>query len=228
MKYIPLIAVADGIDGSNIGWALLHARKHFEGFMAAFGDAKGRLLAHDILEHQNGARAIGTVADELEALGGMYFVRGYNGQLHSAFHNCEEVLASDLHSIFTDSMLYEELYMPRIQQTYACEDFDEEIDAVFEIARPMIREEYRSIREDDGYLHCKDFLEQARHYMRRGYRKARKRFANEGQAGDYFYRVKDAGDKLWNADFEGERAYIAFDRWGSKVGQVKVEDPYAY
>lgn len=35
----------------------------------------GRLIAHDILEHVNGPAAIGTVEDELEALGAAAFVR---------------------------------------------------------------------------------------------------------------------------------------------------------
>jgi len=56
-----------------------------EGYVAA---TEGELIAHDILEHQNGLSAIGSVDDELEALGGLYFVRGWSGQLRRDGRGC--------------------------------------------------------------------------------------------------------------------------------------------
>ncbi len=223
MKYVPLVAKRDGIDSSQLGWSLANARSNFEGFMTAFGPTTGRLLAHDIIEHQNGAWAIGTVADELEAIGAMYYVRGYNGQLHNRHHTCEDTMATDIHSTFVDSIHYEELYMPRIHRTYSCEDFDPQIDDVFDRARPLLRHEMEN-NEHVDILRIQNFLERTRHYMRRGYRKARKRFANEGQAGDYFYRVKDAGNRLGNPDYEGQRAYIGYTLYESRCRVIEEPD----
>lgn len=42
----------------------------------------GGILAHDLLEHQNGVEAIGTVHDELMALGAYWYVRGQHGQIN--------------------------------------------------------------------------------------------------------------------------------------------------
>lgn len=43
------------------------------------GATEGRLVAHDILEHVNGLDCIGSVADEIEAIGACWHIRGSNG-----------------------------------------------------------------------------------------------------------------------------------------------------
>lgn len=44
-------------------------------------DVDGINIAHDIVEHVNGFARIGTIADELEALGAIWYVRGQWGRL---------------------------------------------------------------------------------------------------------------------------------------------------
>ena len=59
---------------------------------------EGFLIAHDLLEHVNGIEAIGSVDDELEAMGGCWFVRGKSGQMrrdnYGSMYSPEETIAS--------------------------------------------------------------------------------------------------------------------------------------
>ena len=58
----------------------------------------GLLVAHDLLEHQQGLNRIGTIGDELIALGGIWFVRGQYGDINRNARNmssAEESLATD-------------------------------------------------------------------------------------------------------------------------------------
>lgn len=43
--------------------------------------SEGLLVAHDIIEHPNGLEAIGTIADELQALSGVWLTRATHGQM---------------------------------------------------------------------------------------------------------------------------------------------------
>lgn len=76
MRYVTLIARSDDYD-SKPGLAIKGV-SDFEGFMA---DREGTITAHDLLEHQNGARHMGPVWDELEALGGIWQIRGRWGDM---------------------------------------------------------------------------------------------------------------------------------------------------
>lgn len=63
----------------------------------------GVLIAHDLLEHQNGLSEIGTVWDELEALGGIWQVRGRTGDMFVRnIHTPQVNIASDITRMFPD------------------------------------------------------------------------------------------------------------------------------
>src|ERR1041385_6254253 len=64
MRSIRLVAMSDDYDDTP--GLVVKGTQPYEGMMA---DREGTLVAHDILEHQNGYKAIGSVWDELEALG---------------------------------------------------------------------------------------------------------------------------------------------------------------
>ena len=68
MRYVRLQVAEDQLSG-ELGLKI-------KGMRATEGMAMGSglLVAHDLLEHQNGLRAIGSVGDELEALGGIWHV----------------------------------------------------------------------------------------------------------------------------------------------------------
>ncbi len=75
MRHIRLVAFEDEPTG-NLGLIV----KGSEG-PEIYSDNKGSLIAHDIVEHQNGMAAIGGIDDELEAIGALWQVRGRHGTL---------------------------------------------------------------------------------------------------------------------------------------------------
>ena len=66
---------------------------------------EGLLIAHDIIEHVNGLSKIGTIADELQAIAGVWLTRGQHGEIRrdrqgSNINPCDNVL-SDVFNMFT-------------------------------------------------------------------------------------------------------------------------------
>src|SRR5690606_25592869 len=66
-------------------------------------------IAHDLIEHVNGVGEIGDIADELEALGACWFVRGRHGDLsrdgRGSIYSPEENLAADVSRMAVDVAL---------------------------------------------------------------------------------------------------------------------------
>lgn len=125
----------------------------------------GRLIAHDILEHQNGAASIGTPWDEFEALGGVYYVRAQHTPMQ---------LHYDVMSVVEDIESYD-LPWQAAPRTKEC-DADEDFLAIIKEAA-----------EDREFNH-KDVLS----YLRIGYRKAEKRFERPHWAYDLFMNIEKA------------------------------------
>ncbi len=82
MRHVRLVATSDEYD-NELGFKI-KGTTAFEGFMAC---RNGELTAHDLLEHQNGLAAMGTVWDELEAIGGIWQVRGRHGDMAQEWPN---------------------------------------------------------------------------------------------------------------------------------------------
>jgi hypothetical protein len=89
----------------------------------------GLLVAHDLLEHVNGTAHIGTIDDELEALGGIWFVRGQHADLtrdgSGSMYTPEENIASDIVRMFRDfwNGAYVDTTAPRTKPCDADEAF---------------------------------------------------------------------------------------------------------
>lgn len=68
--------------------------------------ADGLLLAHDLVEHVNGVHEIGTIDDELEALGGIWYTRGQWGEMRrdgsGSMYTPEQNIAADASRMFRD------------------------------------------------------------------------------------------------------------------------------
>jgi len=137
-------------------------------------EADGRLIAHDLLEHQQGVRMIGDPWDEVIALGGYMFVRGqfiYEG-------NGLEV---DLVSIFESFGNIPT--PPRLRQAPCDVDwaFVEGLDGAIarmddEAIIAYMKKEYSAIIA----------------HMRKGYRMARRRFGCELVAYDLFQKIRES------------------------------------
>lgn len=156
-------------------------------------DRIGDLIAHDIVEHQRGLAAIGSVEDELIAIGALWQVRGSLGfperdtysyyspdrQLASEVSNC----ASDLNNDEEDPQWYPRIGRYRTQAHYCDDEFEE----IIKLAKPLIRDE---ISHSEGFFDIEAFTDNALHLMRTGYRMAERRWGRYGI--DQFVAIRDA------------------------------------
>lgn len=130
----------------------------------------GATVAHDTLEH---FRLEGTIEDELEAFGAFFYGRLEHG--NSASRDFAETLALDLASLRQDSATRLPKMLrtrPDAQASY----FDECADDIVAKAVVAMRD------QEDGDVHgpeySREWASAAIHWMRRGYRLARKRWSN--------------------------------------------------
>lgn len=166
------------------------------GMKSGFLDAAttGDLVAHDILEHQNGTRSIGGICDELEALGGVWFVRGQHGYLRdNSNYTPQEDLAGDVAHLF--SYVNAGCSMERHYNFTHRHDFDEDFRDILELAEG---------HTDDEEPMTDEYKSVALHAMRTGFRKASRRFLCGISANSMFRDVREAVDSLINREMECE------------------------
>lgn len=206
MRHVRLIAVCDEYDTAP-GFALKGAPLQVEGFAA---DRDGVLIAHDLLEHVNGRAHIGTVSDELEALGAIVQVRGRHGDLltvRPSHYSVAQNLASDLVRMFPEWGA--EGAPPRahlIKRTRAC-GHDSDIQEAIAHARHDLPREY----DDLDRLEMECYLEEALHRMRNGYRKARRKYGDGYKGANLFTSIRDAIKSGYPPEVEGQEYTLSYD-----------------
>lgn len=233
MRYIRLVAMCDEYD-SDPG-LVVKGTAPYEGMMA---DREGGLVAHDVLEHQNGIAEIGSVWDELEALGGIWQVRGRHGDLQQshgwAFSPAENV-ASDVTRMFSEWLC--EGHPPGGFKVGALPHlYDDDFQEIVDIARRHIWQECNDMgrgeegEDEHGWtpeLHAalEDYLKLALHRMRAGFRKAERRFG-DGYGGWELYRaIKEAVAGI-KPDFEGQEFLLAYGAGEARCYEAPV--PFDY
>jgi len=153
-------------------------------------------IAHDYCEHVNGIAAIGSIHDELEALGGIQFVRGYNEVLRrdnvGSYYSFDQNLATDI-----SRMWCERSYIDFNSWTGERADMDTNV--ICE-ARLSMLQEYEGM----VYSEYRDYLQSAAAYMALGYEKANKRYESQGQANDLFWAMYEAIERL-HIDYKGQQ-----------------------
>lgn len=180
MKYIRLIGYED-VNG-ELGLTLKDIRKTDW----IFASTSGILIAHDIIEHQNGPHNIGTMNDEFQALGGIWFVRGELSQWDDHRFSSEARLANELTSL---AIYYEDLKLEPWSGTRVkplVEDFEEIFEALTD------HEEFRELQPAMRHR----FLNEAMLHMNIGYAKAKRRFIDQYRAYDLFYAISETVDDL--------------------------------
>ncbi len=211
MRYVRLIAVSDEYD-NDPGLALKGAPRSYDGFMA---DRLGGLVAHDIVEHQNGAKNIGTVDDELEASGGVWHTRGRWGDFENRYHTPHYNCAADISRMFTEGECWS---MPKLG-THICEDIEEDIDEILVEAQRQIKVE---AYEDEDLTQMPEYLEAARRRFRIGYRKATKRFGSDYASNSTYRRIRDALKTcVKHIDYEGQEFILGYDHSQAKIREVE-------
>lgn len=216
-----LHAVTDEYD-SEPGLAVKGANWRQDDFMA---DRSGTLIAHDVLEHVNGAHNIGYVWDELEALGGVYYVRGQFGdflQDQPNYHSVETSLASDVTHMFIQWTCEHREPFKRTHALRDNETAEDSFERIISEARNDIPRE-----SDDRMLtrnerrELEAYLDEALHRMRIGYRKARKRFPDAYAAYEQFRAIRDACKPAHLDMYEGAEFVLI---WGE--GRATCEQIY--
>lgn len=174
-------------------------------------DRTGLVVAHDLLEHQNGPKRIGEVWDELEALGGIWYVRGQWGNMMTEGRNWHPPayhIASDVERMWQHWDMGGRWNGPGDGRVGTRpHDYDEDFSEIISSARELIRAEHRDMgRGDDGedengwtddtFASVDEYLRLALHRMRHGFNKAKRRYERDGgsryNGHNLFYAVKEA------------------------------------
>lgn len=179
------------------------------------------LIAHDLLEHPNGLKNIGTIHDELMALGGIYFIRGYDGRLRrdriGSVYSFEENISSDIVRMFGELTFVDfKPYTKRTMSTVPDEKFKEVISLTRgELVKEYDKDIFKSVH--DRGTNTNIYLKSALAYMRLGYRKTARRFNNDAcYANNLFWEITDKLAPYFKyVDYEGQQLKLSVD--GNKV-----------
>jgi len=143
-------------------------------------------FAHDLVEHVNGTPNIGTIEDELEALGCVLWIRGLSGELDEGIHSRYTHIASDLQSLFEASGHNPE--NPHGRKIKAIERPDEPSQVDDDI-------DYSIATFNDETVEAEEFAEIARAYMEAGAVKAEQLYGDWNTA----YAVFDSARSAYQA-----------------------------
>lgn len=214
MKTVILKCVEDNGSG-ELGLIVDGMKQLANDFMAA---NDGILIAHDLIEHPNGIQAIGSIDDELEALGACYWVRGQWGYLRKdSYSTPEEGLAYDVSNlglIFARGIDFRNP-VPRTRPG----DWDEALESI-------ITEGIKLSHDELEYYDDVSALEKARlaiyagqaiHFMRKGIIKAKKRFDGDAmRANRIFWDIARAVDPYAkHCDIEGQQFKLTYSKNGA-------------
>ena len=176
----------------------------------------GLLIAHDILEHQNGVGAIGTIDDELEALGGIWYVRGQHGELRrdriGSRFSVHESIAADITRMFRD-FYYGTPLDTNAPNTVECEA-DADLREILNCAVNKLHDELDGDElHIDVSMRSEEYMRVCLPRMRIGYEKAKARFEEYGRffANDLFWEITAAIDPYCKQiDYEGQEFDLTF------------------
>jgi hypothetical protein len=188
-----------------------------------YSDTSGRLIAHDLLEHQNGIDSIGCCGDELEALGAMYQVRGRHGDFCPSpeersivrWHDPIETTAGDILNVAVDTHGMGWWPGTNNYRTHR-HPYDDDFRAILEKVSGMF-----DYNVDDEFPR-QAFLDDALHLLRTGFRKATRRFGMGYEGIETFKAVAEAcRGAARMIDFEGQQFRLSYGN-----GEARCEPIY--
>ena len=183
----------------------------------------GEMLAHDIIEHVNGKDEIGSIEDELQALGALWALRARHGELRRGevmWVTPEEAIGHDLSAMATE--VYFGAYIPpKIPRTYA-HYFDESFEIILAEGQELFERELRYMQDDDGDT------KQLEHYwnmvisnMRIGARKLKRQHGSFEAAARKFWNIREAAHRYIDANYSGFETYrLSFDENNAYMEEV--------
>lgn len=218
MKYV--LEYAKDKDTEELGF-IVKGSKDRGGYNVA---SEGLLIAHDILEHAR-IEDIGTIGDELKALGGIWFVRGEYGDLRrdsrGSIYSPHENVASDVTNMARYILCGGSKLHCKVPEHIkpACCPVYSDFEAIIDIARKDIPKELEG--EDYNRAAMQQYLNNALKLMVMGYNHAKKRFRPVGgqiAANNLFWRISEEVEKAlkW-AEFEGQQFSLSVSAAACKV-----------
>lgn len=225
MRYLKFEAVEDQEFG---GLGLVNVTDRHKLCNGMFTAQTGLILAHDIIEHQQGFSKIGSIGDEMLALGGVVFTRADWSDLSrngsGSRHTPAEHLASDVVNM---GRMFLQSGVPFRQklQTTRLDSFEILINDTIECAREAIRDEL----DDDESVSQHDidtYLEGCRILMLRGTYLANKRFNSQAHANTLFWDIENAANCcIEHLEYVGQRFRLGYE-WGNVVMEECYPEDY--
>jgi len=175
---------------------------------------EGLLIAHDILEHQNGISSIGSIGDELEALGGVWYIRGEFNDLRrdnrGSMYSPIENLASDIANM---AVMYNRGVPMRVKVPNTREhEQDYDFKEMIKIAKRTATQEIKGMDDKIDYKLYVEYFESALHLLRMGYMKAKRRFKSQTKANIMFWNIAEAVDEILKyAEYDGQEFRLGYD-----------------
>lgn len=170
----------------------------------------GLIIAHDLLEHVNGVKAIGSIGDELLAMGACWYIRGQFGDISRNNENRStpyESIASDL--INMGSMVIEGNVPYRVPVPRTCKhDFDVDFHSIIEYAKSGLLDELGDSQASAINLYLKNCL----HYLRKGFLLAKAKYKNALFINSIFWEIAEAVQNVINNElmYEGQRFLVRY------------------
>jgi len=212
MRYVRFRVVEDQEFG-GLGLKFAQTHKLCNGM---FTIQNGLILAHDLVEHQQGHQKIGSIGDEMVALGGSCYTRGqWEDVSRRSIYSAADSLASDL----TGQMatLYLEQNVPFRQKLVTSRDEDPSgfVDCVIETARDSWSKNYESYDLDHRPTQERvdTYLEACRTYMLHGAKLAHRRYGCGMLANNLFREIERVvgEDRISFMDYEGQEFLLGYD-----------------
>jgi hypothetical protein len=193
----------------------------------------GLIIAHDIMEHVNGLSEIGTIDDELEALGAIWYIRGQHSDISrdgsGSAYTAEENIASDVVRMYRDHVCgdaYVDFHSKL--RTRVC-DADEALNTILDYAADSYKGEFSDSELYEAVKLWPQYRSVCLHRMRTGYRKAYNKWEPKGRfaANSQFWAIAEAVDPYAKRpEYEGMRYKLNYGKGEARCTEDYQEDYY--
>ena len=191
----------------------------------------GMLIAHDIVEHVNGLKRIGTIHDELQALGAIWFTRGNWGDIrrdHQTGDTSYEMVGRDVAMLAVKHVQQIEENLNKGTPKRAKRDYiqDNLNECIKEGMKGAATELIHMYGANDYTEELARFSEVAGRLMRMGYDKIARKYETGLHANTLFWSITEAIDSGLGDMYEGERFRLRIDQTGNNEHDTTFERVY--
>lgn len=191
----------------------------------------GLQIAHDLVEHVNGVGEIGSIDDELEALGAIWFVRGQFGELRrdnvGSMYNVHENIAADVTRMFRDFFHGHYVNLKPIRTRPL--DCDSDLRTILDYAFHDMLGELEIFDREVGAAKRAEYLAVCLPRMRTGYRKAQRKWGSARVANNLFWEIESCTRRAAtnaSADLLGQHYTLVYGVDGEGRTWVNFEEYY--